>query len=61
MESFMPDFSKIIKAKRIEELVLVHVWLSVIKVLPDTNSFLVRVFYLNRDKMTIFTCCKHVL
>jgi hypothetical protein len=58
----MPDLSKITKAKRIEEMVLIHVWLSGIKALPDTNSyFLDRVFYLNRDKITIFTGSKHVL
>jgi hypothetical protein len=62
MESLMPDLSKITKAERIEEMVLVRVWLSGIKALPDTNPyFLDRVFYLNREKMTIFTCSKHVL
>jgi hypothetical protein len=39
MESLVPDLSKITKAKRIEEIVLIHVWLSGIKVLPDTNSY----------------------
>jgi hypothetical protein len=39
MESLMPNLSKIIKAKRIEEMVLIHVWLSGIKALPDTNSY----------------------
>jgi hypothetical protein len=58
----VPDLSKITKAERIEEIVHIHVWLSGIKVLPDTNSyFLERVFYLNRDKITIFTGSKHVL
>jgi hypothetical protein len=38
MESLIPDLSKITKAKRTEEMVLMHVWLSGIKVLPDTNS-----------------------
>jgi hypothetical protein len=62
MELLMSDLSKITKAKRIEEMVLMHVWLSGIKILPDTNShFLDRVFYLNRDKITIFTGSKHVL
>jgi hypothetical protein len=62
MESLMPDLSKITKAERIKEMVLIHVWLSGIKVLPDTNSyFLDRVFYVNRDKMTIFTGSRHVL
>jgi hypothetical protein len=62
MESFMPDLSKITKAERIEEMVLIHVWLSGIKALPDTNSyFLGRVFYFNRDKVIIFTDYKHVL
>jgi hypothetical protein len=33
-----------------------------IKALPDTNSyFLDRVFYLNRNKMIIFTGSKHVV
>jgi hypothetical protein len=39
MESFMPDLSKITKAERIEEMVLIHVWLSGIKVLLDTNLY----------------------
>jgi hypothetical protein len=34
----MPDLSKITKAERIEEVVLIHVWPSDIKTLPDTNS-----------------------
>jgi hypothetical protein len=38
MESLVPDISKITKAERIEEVVLIHVWLSGIKSLPDTNS-----------------------
>jgi hypothetical protein len=38
MESLMPDLSKITKAKRIEEMVLIYVWPSGIKALPDTNS-----------------------
>jgi hypothetical protein len=40
MESLVPDLSKITKAKRIEEVVLIHVWPSGIKALPDTNSYL---------------------
>jgi hypothetical protein len=39
MESLVPDISKIIKAERIEEMVPMHVWLSGIKALPDTNSY----------------------
>jgi hypothetical protein len=39
MESLLPDLSKIIKAERIEEIVLMHVWLSGIKALPDRNSY----------------------
>jgi hypothetical protein len=39
MESLMPDLSKITKAKRIEEVVLIHVWPSGNKALPDTNSY----------------------
>jgi hypothetical protein len=62
MESLVQDLSKITKAERIEEMVLIHVWLSGIKALPDTNSyFLGRVFYFNRDKVIIFTDYKHVL
>jgi hypothetical protein len=60
MESLMPDLSKITKAKRIDEAVLIHVWLSGIKARYKL-LFLDRVFYLNRDKMTIFTGSKHVL
>jgi hypothetical protein len=40
MESLMPDLSRITKAERIEEVVLIHVWPSGIKALPDTNSYL---------------------
>jgi hypothetical protein len=32
------DLSKITKVERIEEVVLIYVWLSGIKALPDTNS-----------------------
>jgi hypothetical protein len=39
MESLVPDLSKITKAKRIKEMVLMHVWLSDIKAFPDTNSY----------------------
>jgi hypothetical protein len=39
MESLMADLSKITKAKRIEEMVLTHVWLSGIKALPDSNLY----------------------
>jgi hypothetical protein len=39
MESLVSDLSKITKAERIEEMVLIHVWLSGIKALPDTNSY----------------------
>jgi hypothetical protein len=35
----MPDLSKITKADRIKKMVLMHVWLSDIKALPDTNSY----------------------
>jgi hypothetical protein len=60
--SFMPDLSQITKAERIEEMVLIHMWPFGLKALPDTNSyFLDRVFYLNREKVTIFTGCKHIL
>jgi hypothetical protein len=59
MESLMPDLSKITQAERIEEMVLIHVWPSCIKALPDTLS-LDRVFYL-KTEMTIFTGSKHAL
>jgi hypothetical protein len=39
MASLMPDLSKITKAKKIEEVVLIHMWPSGIKALPDTNSY----------------------
>jgi hypothetical protein len=49
MESLVPELSKKKtnkkpkqpkpKAERIEEMVLIHVWLSGIKALPDTNSY----------------------
>jgi hypothetical protein len=39
MESLVPDLSKITKVERIKEIVLMHVWLSGIKALPDTNSY----------------------
>jgi hypothetical protein len=39
MESLVSNLSKITKAGRITEMVLMHVWLSGIKALPDTNSY----------------------
>jgi hypothetical protein len=39
MESLVPDLSKITKAERIEEMVLMHVWPSGIKALPGTNPY----------------------
>jgi hypothetical protein len=39
MESLVPDISKITKVERNEEMGLMHVWLSGIKALPDTNSY----------------------
>jgi hypothetical protein len=39
MESLVPDLSKITKAERIKEMVLMHVWLSGFKALPDTNLY----------------------
>jgi hypothetical protein len=39
MASLVPDLSKITRAKRIKEVVLMHVWLSGIKALPDKNSY----------------------
>jgi hypothetical protein len=38
MESLVPDLSKITKAKRIKETVLMHLWLPGVKALLDTNS-----------------------
>jgi hypothetical protein len=39
MESLMPDLSKITKAERIKEMILMQVWLPGIKALLDTNSY----------------------
>jgi hypothetical protein len=39
MELLVPKLSKITKAKRIKEMVLMHVWLTGIKALPDPNSY----------------------
>jgi hypothetical protein len=39
MESLMPDLSKIPKAEGTEKMVLMHVWPSDVKALPDTNSY----------------------
>jgi Ca2+/Na+ antiporter len=39
MESLVPNLSKITKAEGIKEMVLIHVWLSGIKALPDTSSY----------------------
>jgi hypothetical protein len=39
MESLMPDLSKLTKAENIEKVVLIHLWLSSIKALPDTNLY----------------------
>jgi hypothetical protein len=39
MESLRPDLLKITKAKRIKEMVPIHVWLSCIKALPDRNLY----------------------
>jgi hypothetical protein len=49
VESLVPDLSKITKAKRTEEMLLIHVWPSGIKALPDTNSY-----FLDRDKNDCF-------
>jgi hypothetical protein len=38
-ESLVPELSKITKATRIKEMVLMHMWLSGIKALPGTNSY----------------------
>jgi hypothetical protein len=35
----MPDLSKITKAERIKEMILMQVWLPGIKALLDTNSY----------------------
>jgi hypothetical protein len=37
MESLVLSLSKITKTERIKEMVLMHVWLSGIDALPDTN------------------------
>jgi hypothetical protein len=51
----VPELPKITKAKKIEEMVLIHMWLSGITALPGTNSYILdRVFYLNRDKNEYF-------
>jgi hypothetical protein len=60
MELLMPDLSKITKAERIEEMVLIHVWLSGIKAF-QTQTHIFRQGLLLRDKMIISTCSKHVL
>jgi hypothetical protein len=39
MESLVPYLSKITKAEKIEEAVLIHVWPAGIKALPDTTSY----------------------
>jgi hypothetical protein len=39
MEPLVPDISKITKAERANEMVFMHVWLSGIKALQDTNSY----------------------
>jgi hypothetical protein len=56
MESLMPDLSKITKAERIKEVVLIHVWLSGIKARYKLTFF--RQGLLLRDKITIFTGSK---
>jgi hypothetical protein len=60
MESLVPDLSKITKAERIEEVVLIHVWPSALKPF-QTQTRIFRQGLLLRDKMTIFTGSKHVL
>jgi hypothetical protein len=39
VESLMPDLLKITKARRIKEVVLIHVWPSGIKAFLGTNSY----------------------
>jgi hypothetical protein len=39
IESLLPDLSKITKAKRIKQMIPMHVWLPGIKALLDTNSY----------------------
>jgi hypothetical protein len=39
IESLMPDLSKKTKTERIEEVVLIHMWPSNIKALPDTDLY----------------------
>jgi hypothetical protein len=38
-ESLMPALSKITKAESIKKVVLIYMWPSDIKDLPDTNSY----------------------
>jgi hypothetical protein len=59
MASLVPNLLKITKAERIEEVVLIHVWLSGIKTRYKLIFF--RQCLLLRDKITIFTVSKHVL
>jgi hypothetical protein len=39
MEQLVQDLSQITKAERIEEVVLIHMWPSDVKALPDKNSY----------------------
>jgi hypothetical protein len=39
MESLVPDLSKITKAERIEEMVLMHVWLLALKPFQTQSSY----------------------
>jgi hypothetical protein len=50
----VPDLSKITKTERIEEMVLMHVWLSGIKALPDTNSYFRQDLLLKKRQSSYF-------
>jgi hypothetical protein len=54
MESLVPDLSKITKTERIEDMVLMHVWLSGIKALPDTNSYFRQDLLLKKRQSSYF-------
>jgi hypothetical protein len=54
MESLMPDLSKITKAKRIKEVVLIHVYLSGIKARH-------KLIFFRQGLLIIFIGSKHVL
>jgi hypothetical protein len=60
MESLGPVLSKVTKAKMIEEVVFIYLWLSGIKPF-QTQTYIFRQGLLLKEKMTTFTGSKHVL